>query len=323
MADDLTLTTPATQLRLITRVARLYHEQGVKQPQIAERLHLSQAKVSRLLKRAEELGIVRVRVVAPDGANTELVEELVARFGLLDAVVTESPSPEESAVVASVGAAAAAYLDDILLGSERVGISSWSATLLAMVSAMKRRATPVAESVVQVIGGVGNPQAQVQATRLTERLAALTGGAPHFLPAPGVVSTAALCRAMLAEPYIAHVAEEWQNLTILLAGLGSLEPSPLLLQSGNAIPAGDQSTLRELGAVGDICLRFFDADGRPVASDFDDRVIGIGPETLRAVPRRVGVAGGRRKHSAIRAALVGGWVNVLITDTETAEAVLA
>ena len=36
---------PASRLRLVTRVARMYHEQGIKQPQIAELLHVSQAKV--------------------------------------------------------------------------------------------------------------------------------------------------------------------------------------------------------------------------------------------------------------------------------------
>jgi DNA-binding transcriptional regulator LsrR (DeoR family) len=37
----------------------------------------------------------------------------------------------------------------------------------------------------------------------------------------------------------------------------------------------------------------------------------------------VGVAGGPRKHSAIRAAVLGGWINVLVTDIETAETLLA
>jgi DNA-binding transcriptional regulator LsrR (DeoR family) len=110
---------------------------------------------------------------------------------------------------------------------------------------------------------------------------------------------------------------------VLLAGIGSLDPSPLLRESGNAIAESDQDVLRGLGAVGDICLRFFDAEGSHVDSDLDGRVIGIEPDVLLAVPRRIGVAGGQRKHSAIRAAVLGGWVNVLVTDVETADALLS
>jgi DNA-binding transcriptional regulator LsrR (DeoR family) len=43
---------------------------------------------------------------------------------------------------------------------------------------------------------------------------------------------------------------------------------------------------------------------------------------LRRIPRRIGIAGGERKHAAIHAALSGGWVNVLLTDTGTAESLL-
>ncbi|HEY8663271.1 MAG TPA: sugar-binding transcriptional regulator [Propionibacteriaceae bacterium] len=301
----------------------MYHEQDLKQPQIAELLHVSQAKVSRLLKRAEELGIVKVLIVPPSGGHSELEEALVSRYGLLDAVVADSPSGDEKAIISAVGAAAALYLEDVLLGHERIGISSWSETLLAMVTVLTRRPQPVAETVAQVIGGVGIPEAQVQATRLTEQLAALTGGQPLFLPTPGVVSGKALRDAMLEEPYVAQVVEAWSRLTVLLAGIGSLDPSPLLRRSGNAIAEADQEALRTLGAVGDICLRFFDAAGQHVDSGLDGRVIGIDPQTLLAVPRRVGVAGGPRKHSAIRAAVLGGWVNVLVTDVDTAEALLA
>lgn len=312
-----------SQLRLIVRVARMYHEHGVNQPRIAQQLHISQAKVSRLLKRAEELGIVRVSVEAPPGGFTDLEEALIQRYGLADAVVVEVNSVEESDLTSAVGVAAAAYLDDVLLTNERIGISSWSATLLAMVSAMTPRSRPVAESVTQVIGGVGVPQAQVQATRLTEDLAKTTGGTPQFLPAPGFVSSAVLSRALLAEPYVQPVVQAWSDLSVLLVGIGSLDPSPLLRESGNAIPLPDQENLRQLGAVGDVCLRFFDAEGREVPSEIGPRVIGIPSELLRTVPRRVGVAGGRRKHAAIKAAVVGTWVNVLVTDTETAESLLS
>ncbi|HEU0256805.1 MAG TPA: sugar-binding domain-containing protein, partial [Microbacteriaceae bacterium] len=82
------------------------------------------------------------------------------------------------------------------------------------------------------------------------------------------------------------------------------------------------STLLATGAVGDVCLRFFDADGRPTITELDERVLGIGRQTLLAVPRRIGIAGGERKHAAIRGALLGGWINILITDKQTALALL-
>src|SRR6478735_10558913 len=77
------------QLRLMTKVARLYHEHGVRQPEIARRLHVSQARVSRLLKQAEQEGIVRTTVVVPEGVLTAVEDELEAVYGLREAVVVD------------------------------------------------------------------------------------------------------------------------------------------------------------------------------------------------------------------------------------------
>jgi DNA-binding transcriptional regulator LsrR (DeoR family) len=75
--------------------------------------------------------------------------------------------------------------------------------------------------------------------------------------------------------------------------------------------------------VGDVCHRFFSAEGELVASQIDPRVVGIAPDVYRAIPRRVGVAGGLRKRKAIHAAIKGGWVNVVVTDLATARDLLA
>ncbi len=274
------------QQRLMTRVARLYYERHLRQPEIAQQLNISQSKVSRLLGLAEDVGIVRVSIIPPPGDGSELEESLVDHFGLLDAVVVDSPADEQS-LVNALGGAAASYLDDILLHHERIGVSSWSAALLVMANSMTPRRKPVAETVTQVLGGIGNPQVQGQATRLTERLAELTGGVPQVLPTFGLVSSGELCRAILGEPSIAPVVEEWGRLTLLLTGIGSVEPSPLLQQSGNAISDDDQERLRQLGGVGDVCLRFFDAEGTEIHSEFEQRVVGIPSQVLRVIPRRI------------------------------------
>ena len=310
------------QLRLITKVARMYHERGIRQVDIAETLHLSQARVSRLLKRANELGIVRTLVVVSHGIHTEVEEALEDRYGLAEAVVVDVEGTE-SDIVAGLGSAGATYLESTLTGGERIGISPWSQTLLSVVDRMRPLRIAGADNVVQLIGGMGVSSAQARANRLLAELAQLLGGNATFVPAPGLVGNRAIRDSLLSDPAMETVAREWASLTMALVGIGSLPPSDFLRESGNAVDPDDQAALLAAGAVGDVCHRFFDHAGRAVPSDLDNRVLGIAPDALRAVPRRIGLAGGPRKHEAIHAAVTGGWVNVLVTDIATAHALLS
>jgi len=309
------------QLRLITKVARMYHERGIRQTEIADALHISQARVSRLLKRAAELGIVRTVVAVTPGVLTEVEEALEVKYDLAEAVVVDVEGTDED-IVAALGSAGATYLETTLTGRERIGISSWSQTLLAVVDRMRPFRVPGAESVVQLMGGVGNASVQTQGNRLLTEFARLVGATTTFVPAPALVGNTTIRESLLNDPAMESVAKEWARLSMALAGIGSLPPSPLLRASGNAADLADQDRLHEAGAVGDICLRFFDSVGNLVPSDLDDRVVGIDADTLRNIPRRIGIAGGESKHKAIHAAVRGRWVNVLVIDTRTAATLL-
>ncbi len=311
-----------SQVRLMTKVAHLYYDRGIRQAVIAETLHLSQARVSRLLKRAGETGIVRTAVVVAAGVHTDLEEALEQRYALREAVVVDADGDEED-VLAALGSVGAGYLEATLTGGERLGISSWSATLLAAADRMRPFRVPGADSVMQLVGGVGVAAVQAKANRLLDNLAQLIGASPTFVPAPGLVGSADVRAGLLQDPAMETIGAEWQLLTMALVGIGSLQPSQLLLDSGNAGGPAEQQMLRAAGAVGDVCNRFFDAAGVLVPSELDRRVVGIDPAGYRAIPYRVGIAGGSRKHAAIRAALLGDWVNVLITDVGTATALLS
>lgn len=305
----------------MAKIARMYHEKGMRQADIAAELHISQPRVSRLLKQAVETGVVRTTVSMPTGVHTDLEDQLESAYGLAEAVVVEA-GDSDGDVQRALGSAAAVYLETTFIGGDEVGISSWSASLLAAVEAMRPSSGQVVTNVVQLVGGVGEPRVQVDATRLLTRLASATGAAPIFLPAPGLLGTAEARRSLMADPSVEQVTSLWPDLTTALVGIGALEPSPLLRQSGNGIAAVDQKSLSAAGAVGDVCLRYFDAAGDLVSSEFDGRVMGISPEALRSIPRRIAVAGGSSKVAAIRGALRGGWVNVLITDVDTARALV-
>lgn len=309
------------QLRLMARVARMYHELGMKQSQIAAELHISQPRVSRLLKRAVDEGIVRTVVTPPSGTHTDLEEDLEAAYGLAECVVVDS-GEDEAEVTAALASAAATYLETTLTGGDTIGLSSWSATWLAAVEQLPTFRVAVAERVIQLFGGVGHPRVQVKATRLIDLLARATGARAVFFPSPATLGTAAAATQLSEDPAVHRVMDLLPSVTIALVGIGSIEPSTLLRESGNMTTPEDVAELVAAGAVGDVCLRFFDAEGRPVASAYDARLVGAGPDQIRAIPRRVAAAGGTRKHAAIRGALRGGWVNVLITDVHTARALL-
>jgi len=305
------------ELRLMTKVARMYHEQGLRQTEIVGRLNMSQSTISRLLKRAEKAGIVRITVSVPSGAYPDLEEALQEKYRLKEAIVMDSVEDDDR-LVKDLGPAAAYYVETTLKPHDVVGLSSWSAALLAMVDAMQPNPRTAGVQVVQILGGVGNPGAEVHATHLTQRFANLVGGAATLLPAPGVVGSAEARRVLMKDRFVQEAVQVIDTVTLALVGIGSIEPSRLLAASGNVFSSNELETLRAQGAVGDICLRFFDRQGAPVTTPLNDRVIGMDLGQLRRASRVVGVAGGRRKAAAIRGALVGKLVNVLITDRNTA-----
>jgi DNA-binding transcriptional regulator LsrR (DeoR family) len=311
----------ADELRLMTKVARMYHEQGLRQTEIMERLNMSQSTISRLLKRAEKAGIVRITVSVPSGAYPDLEEALQEKYSLKEAIVVDSVEDDDR-LVRDLGPAAAYYVETTLRPNDVVGLSSWSAALLAMVDAMQPNARAAGVRVVQVLGGVGNPSAEVHATHLTQRFANLVGGSATLLPAPGVVGSAEARRVLMKDRFVQEAVNLIDTVTLALVGIGAIEPSRLLAASGNVFSSSELDMLRAHGAVGDICLRFFDRNGAPVMTGLNDRVIGMDLGQLRRANRVVGVAGGKRKAQAIRGALVGGLVNVLITDRNTAALLL-
>ncbi|GAB2874369.1 sugar-binding transcriptional regulator [Streptomyces mayteni] len=321
---DLTDPDSVDRLRVIVRVARMYHERGMRQAEIAGTLGLSQARVSRLLRSATELGVVRTVVVAPPGIHSDLEDALAERYRLTDVVVVEGDDlpGHPGTLLRALGSAAASYLETAFHPGDLIGISTWSETLLAAVESMQPARSPGATKVVQLMGGAGDPQGQVQATRLTAGLAEVTGATPLFVRAPGMVGSMEARLSLLNDPAVREVSQAWQQLTAVLVGIGSLEPSPLLRLSGNAVTEEDIARLRDLGAVGDICQRFFDEDGVHVDAGLGERTIGIPVDQLRTVPRRIAVAGWERKYTAVRAAVRGRWITALVTDITTARRLL-
>src|SRR6202162_4677269 len=178
-------------MRLIAEVSQLYHEERCTQNEIANKLRLSQGIVCRLLKKAEERGIVRTTVIPPEGTFVDLEELLEDKFGLAQVIIARAASDSEESIQSVLGAAAAHFLEATLKPREVIGVASWSTTLLSMVEQMRPVWKVAGCGVVQILGGLGDPSAEAHAHHLVTQLARLVQGEAHFLAAPGIVDSKA------------------------------------------------------------------------------------------------------------------------------------
>ena len=310
------------ELRMIARVAQMYHVENQRQADIVKHLKISQATVSRMLKRAQEEEIVRTTVVSPSGTYAELETGLRAEFGISEAIVVECSEDRSSAIMARIGEAAAHFLEATLQPGEVIGVSSWSETILKMVENIHPMKNGRAKQVVQTLGGMGDPTVQIHANQLTARLAKLTGADAHVLSAPGVAQSREAKLVLLGDTYVRETMDLFGKISLAIVGIGAIEPSSMLARSGNVFTSRELAAIEEAGGVGDISLRFFNTQGRPVKTPLDDRVIGMTLDDLSKIYRVIALAGGQSKTEAIRGALRTGAIDLLITDKFTAERLL-
>lgn len=306
----------AEQLRMMAVASRLYHVHGLRQKQIGERLSISQARVSRLLQRAESSGLVRTVLAVPQGLRPDLEEELEAGFPVSEVHVVEVGDQEDLA--RALGQAAARYLHGVGLGGDTIGFTSWSRTLQEMAFALPGGAKPQAGRVVEMLGDLGSPVLQHAAARSTQALARALGAEPVFLRTPGVVATPQLRASALADPYVQRALGLLDALDVAFIGVGPAAVHSQLAAGDSYFTPQQLDEARAAGAVGQVNQRLLDAEGGPLATPLDDLVVGSTLGQVRAARRRVVVAGGGDKVAAIGAALRGGWVDVLLTDVRTA-----
>lgn len=305
---------------LLTRIASLYHEHGLTQQEIADRLGLSRVQVVRKLKKASELGYVRVIIDSPFLGDVQLSARVQEAFGLRDALVV--PGAEDEGVLRSaLGRAGASYLVSRLKPNMVLGVA-WGRTLQQVAIHLPR--TSIKNLVVgNFVGGlssVGDRGAQELAAQIGMSL----GGRVSLLNVPFRVDSRDIRDALMRDSHIRQRIELMSRADLLLVGIGDVEDPGLveLYASEGLYDPQFIRAMKERGAVGEIIGHYFDLEGRFIPSPMYETIVGLSPESFPDKGNVICVAGGRGKVRAILGAVRGRLVHVLITDTATAEALL-
>lgn len=306
------------RVNLLLKVARMYYEEGATQAQIAKQVGYSRPTVSRLLTEAREEGVVHIRITHPLERSMSIEKALAQKFGLAGARIAESK--DLGSLTQRVARCAADYLIETSPEDSVITVSNGFA-VNATIEAMPRM-NWVSSRVVQAIGSVSNEEVLVDASETCRRLASQLGGRHIALPAPLVVSAPEVAYSLVQSQQVAGILHYAASADTALVGIGTIEDRKKGYIFDGYVEEETSEVLQQKGAVGHICGHHFNAQGEHIVTPMCARTIGINLKQIHRLPRVVGVAWGEHKLNAIRGALRGKLVSVLITDSETATALL-
>jgi len=300
--------------------ARLYYIDGLGQNEVAKFVKVSQAKVSRLLALARERGIVRISVADYEPRQTELEAQVRARFGLSTAVVIKTfEGLINTDLRKAVGHFASDALNALIKPTDIVAIAG-GRTIYELVQHLPEPRNK-ALTVVQAMGSVDSSVSSFDAQEVGRVLAQRLGGNFLALNAPAYIPEKRTRDALLRLPQVRLVHDHLDRAQVAIVGLGTLENS-VFVERG-VLDADAIAELREAGAVGEICGRFFDRNGAECETVWRDQVMSVEAEQLRRIPQVIGVVSGNDRSAAIAAAIRGKLIKGLIIDEIGAAALLA
>jgi DNA-binding transcriptional regulator LsrR (DeoR family) len=301
----------------MARICWHYFKEGQTQDTIAQHLRITRKRVNRILGEARENGFVQITIAGPTGPCHELEGRLVAMFGLRQVIVVPTPMAGTD-VRGLVGAAAGHYVSENLPPSGTLGIS-WGGTINAAAQNLKRR-KGLENRVVLLCGGLAE-STLVNPYDNAAMFARALDATCYYITAPMFAQTRELRNALVASEPIRSVLAMVPKLDMALLSAIDLSEQSKSLEYG-VISRESWQSLRDAGAVGDICGHYLNAQGKIVQHSLTERVVSPGLEDLVEVSERVLAAGGAQKVAIIRAAIRAGLCHVLITDEEAATLLL-
>lgn len=302
--------------KFASRASWYYYKTGMTQGEIAKRLGINRARVINILNEARNNGTVTVHVKGEDAELMELEEQLKEKWGLRDVFLTPEVSPEQ--IKNDLSMAGAQYLEMTIVEVSLIALG-WGETVSGITRNLGRL-IPESTSFVTLCGGVMHYLSE----RTMDSVGTPLSGFQypfHVIPTPLMVGSIELRDKMIDEPEVQQVMEMAKLADIAMVGIGSLMPSTEFGRFGYKSQK-ELDLLKKRGVVGEMHGEYFNAEGEPLELEHHQRLISIRLDSLRNMKHVVGVAGGKEKIEAIKAALKGGFIHSLISDEMTARTLL-
>ncbi|ENZ03038.1 hypothetical protein HMPREF1092_00224 [Clostridium thermobutyricum] len=300
----------------LAKLSSMYYDKSMTQSEIANELETTRFKVSKYLQEARDKGVVEININYPRQRLKTLEKELVQKFELKDAIIIDNQTLPYDEIIYALGKFGAEYLQKIIVENDTVGVL-WGKTISNVIKHMKpTNKMPI--TVVQLVGSAAKDNLLIDSPELIRRLANVYSGKYKYLYAPLYMDNDYARKSFLQEPVINDLIFSASKSKIALTGVGTV----------NAVFASSlwkdylDDDINRRNAVGCMYGHVYDIYGNITESSINQKVIGVDINIIKNIEYRIGVSSGKLKAEAILGALNGNFINVLITDAETATKVL-
>ncbi|MGC4935450.1 sugar-binding transcriptional regulator [Gordonia sp. DT30] len=303
---------------MLVRAATMYHLEGLTQADIAGRLGVSRPTAGRLIARARAQGLVRVSVAAPAhlsaSIHTDLERRVEETFDLDEVLIIDEVADGSPSGNAALGRAGASVLSRRIQPGDTFGFT-WGPEQVAVADAIG--AAGAAERVVQMDGSMTSVDYHTGVDHALSRFSERLHARPVRLVAP-LFADPDTVAALNRDSIVSQALSAARGAQVMLFGVGSVSTATTLFE-GAYIDATVLDELLDLGAVGEIGGRFYDAHGAVVESSLVERTVSVSLDAVKACPTTILVSGGGHRAESILGALRGGYVSIMVTDVATAK----
>ncbi len=297
-------------------IARLYYEDNLTQAEIARYIGVSRATISRMLSEAKQHGLVRILI--GDGAvDTRNIERTLMQYFSLQAVRVVPVTPgDERSILQATARESALFAARYFSAGDCIGMA-WGHTLYELTQNLPSLSLPDTQ-VVQLMGNIDSATVPSYAMEIIKTTSARLHTENAFtLPCPVVVDSAIISDILLHDAKIGQVLQLARHCNKMFTNLALADEGSCLYRAGY-ISDDDLESLHKARAVGSIACHYIDESGALCQPKLDARTIGVSLLDIQQAECVLACVADNKKVAVLHAALVGGYIDVLMVDSITA-----
>lgn len=300
-------------LSLLYTVAKYYYIEDYSQGDIAKLLNISRPQISRLLKRARELEIVKIEISMPNNLKDDnTAEKIKKHLGLKDVLIVDDSNDNKLLYVKS-----SEYLSSIIEKNKKIGIG-WNETLYNISIELKYNDSDKEKIFYPLVGNLGNNNnPYLQINNIVDRFAEKFNSKVYFNNYPAITEKKYLNNNDMEK--LEEFKKFWTDLDVAVIGLSSKH------ESYNSyikdIPKVDKLNINNIEGM--VLGSFFMNDGKTFQYPDKYYINCIMLSELKKIKNIICVVTGNQKIDIIKFAAINKYFNILITDKTTADYIVS